>query len=613
MAVKRAKIFVVFLAIFLACISLVVIVSSVSSSGSVSGEDTVWIQQFGTISYDEAVDVAIDGDDNIYIIGNSTAGTFPGSIDPLGGNAFVRKYDSTMTPLWTRQWGSEQADRAKSMAVDDDGNVYVVGFTYLTIHNQTSMGKRDAVVLKYDTEGNHLWTRQFGTGGHDEALGVVVDEDGDVYVAGFVRGTLPGQTDSGELDGFVCKYDPGGNQLWTRQFGTGNTDDDIAFDVIVDATETVYAVGSTDGAFEGYDDPSAHNAFLRAYTSNGTYLWTQQFATGNQSHAFAAGNETADRVYVVGGSEGSLLGQPNIGSSDAFVAKYDSTGTAIQAEQFGTNLLDEAYDVTTDAIGNLYMVGRTNGTFPGQTASGDFDAFVVKYDVDANALWSYQLGSPFYDEALGVATDSEGNLYVVGRAHDGVADQSQIGQFDAFIVKIPHGVVPASAPIPTYTPPEPISPTPLDGGWVVQFGPGFDESANDVIVDASGDVYVVGKGSLDGYGRMWSGEALIRKYDASGNELWTRQFGTLWEDEIQGVVLHDDHIYVVGTTAGALPSCIHMDNYDGFLSKYDTNGNEIWTRQFGTDNADHVFDLAVDIWGNLYVVGDTMGAFPGLT
>ena len=124
---------------------------------------------------------------------------------------------------WIRQFGAAGPAFEFASAVDADGNIYVTGLTDGTLPGQTSVGEVDAFVRKYDAEGNELWTRQFGTSSSDLALGVAADAGG-VYVAGWTGGTLLGQTSAGDYDAFVRKYDSEGNELWTRQFGTSSSD-----------------------------------------------------------------------------------------------------------------------------------------------------------------------------------------------------------------------------------------------------------------------------------------------------------------------------------------------------------------------------------------------------
>ena len=107
---------------------------------------------------------------------------------------------------WTRQFGTSDNDYAPGLAVDASGNVYIAGYTLGALPGQSFSGSMDAFVRKYDGEGNELWTRQFGTSDNDSAYGLAVDASGNVYVAGETRGALPGQSSSGSLDAFLIKF-----------------------------------------------------------------------------------------------------------------------------------------------------------------------------------------------------------------------------------------------------------------------------------------------------------------------------------------------------------------------------------------------------------------------
>jgi hypothetical protein len=99
----------------------------------------------------------------------------------------------------------------------------------------------------------------------------------------------------------------------------------------------------------------------------------------------------------------------------------------------------------------------------------------------------------------------------------------------------------------------------------------------------------------------------VREYDAAGSEVWTRQFGTVGNDQAAGVALDGaGGVYVVGTFAVA-------GGTDAFVRKHDAAGGEVWTRQFGTPSADAALAVAADGAGGAYVTGETAGTFPGQT
>lgn len=145
-----------------------------------------------------------------------------------------------------------------------------------------------------------------------------------------------------------------------------------------------------------------------------------------------------------------------------------------------------------------------------------------------------------------------------------------------------------------------------------QFGTAEDDFANALAVDAGGNIMMAGStnGSLSG---SFAGEsdAFVRKYDPKGNELWTRQFGTVTIDEATALVVDaEGNIIVAGGTEGKL-SGSSAGYYDVFVRKYNPKGNELWTRQFGTAKDDFAKALAVDAEGNIVVAGTTMGNLSG--
>jgi hypothetical protein len=96
-------------------------------------------------------------------------------------------------------------DRTGSVSVDMGGNVLVAGYTDGTLPGESSAGGFDAFVRKYAPDGSLDWTRQFGTASTDVACSVSVDVDGNVLVAGYTDGTLPGESSAGGRDAFVAK------------------------------------------------------------------------------------------------------------------------------------------------------------------------------------------------------------------------------------------------------------------------------------------------------------------------------------------------------------------------------------------------------------------------
>ena len=259
--------------------------------------------------------------------------------------------------LWTRQFGTSEADAAKAVSVDGS-SVYVAG----------PMGLH-GFLQKFDPDGNALWTRQFGTSMEDFTNAVAAGASG-VYVAGYT-------TTADDHDVFLQKFDPDGNALWTRQFGTSEFD--FATAVAVDASG-VYVGGHTLGTFPG-ETSAGTDAFLRKYDFDGNVMWTHQFGTSGADGALAIAVD-AFRVYVAGWTTGTFPGQPSVtGYQDAFLRTYDPDGNVIWTRQFGPAETDAAHAVAVDASG-VYVAGKTG-----------IVAFVQKFDRDGKAVWTRQFGT----------------------------------------------------------------------------------------------------------------------------------------------------------------------------------------------------------------------------
>lgn len=259
-----------------------------------------WVRQFGTEADDEVFGAAVDGDGNVWLVG-ATAGDLVGA-NAGGVDAFVRKVDGDGVVLWAHQFGTASEDVATAVAVDEAGNGYVVGFTSGAL-GSASGAATDAFVRKFDPAGTVLWTRQFGAGSTsygDAAAGVAVDPAGRAVVVGSTAGVLAGVDGPGGglLDAFVRTYGADGDHVWTRQFGTDAADEARA--VAVDARGRVFVAGSTLGAFEGFHSEGMRDVFVRALDQDGRDLWMRQLGTAGDDFAHGASADAAGRLIVVG-------------------------------------------------------------------------------------------------------------------------------------------------------------------------------------------------------------------------------------------------------------------------------------------------------------------------
>ncbi len=381
-------------------------------TGNPSIDATPWFRQFGTSYGDTGRSVTTDSSGNVYVAGSCYS---PNTGDD---DAFISKFNSSGTEQWRRQFGAMGNEGFNSVAVDSAGNVFVAGFA-------PGWGS-DAFICKYDASGIEQWSRKFGDtnyGGssNDSLSSIALDSSGNVYVAG-----------AAGYDAFLGKYNGAlGGELWSRVFSPGGIDN--ASSVALDSSGNVYVAGYSNNGATG-------DAFIGKYDSSGTAQWTHQFGTGNVTYAKSLAVSSTGNIYVAGYTGGVFSGQTSPGSLDAFISRYDSSGTQQWVRQYGSSSEDYVYSVAVDSAENFYLAGRTLGAFSGQTPSGNFDAFMSKYSSSGDQQWTRQFGTSGGDCAYSVAVDSSDNTYLAGYTEGTFYGQTSAGPgySDAFVGKNVH-------------------------------------------------------------------------------------------------------------------------------------------------------------------------------
>jgi hypothetical protein len=391
-----------------------------------------WTAQFGTRHPDDANGAVIDPSGNLFVIGQ-TAGEFPGQKNAGMIDGFIRRYDTSGAEVWTRQFGTADRDIPKGVTLDDAGNVYMVGQTFGSLPGKTSAGGWDAFLRKYSPAGDEVWTTQFGGGGAESAASVRIDRAGNAYVVGGTRAALPGQTNIGDFDGFLVKFDAAGNQVWARQFGT--TVEDYTLAVTLDHDGSPVVAGETSGLLAGAAAAGGLDGFVRQYDRDGNVVWTRQFGSALDDYAVGASVGPNGDVLAVGTTTGALPGHKSAGEADAFIVAFSGQGGILWARQFGTSGVDDAEAIGFDASGHPFVAGRVGGPLGDTPSSGGSDAFLAATSPTGGILWVRQFGGAADDYAMALAI-GQGGFYVAGGTTGALPGQTNIGERDAFVVRI---------------------------------------------------------------------------------------------------------------------------------------------------------------------------------
>ena len=269
-----------------------------------------------------------------------------------------------------QQIGTAGIDYGFASTTDLEGNLYVGGWTSDSL-GEPNLGVRDSWLAKYDSNGNQLWSEQFGTAGI-ESVWSIANDGSNIYVVGDTSGDL-GNTNQGGRDVYLAKYDSNGNQLWIQQFGSSALD--LSYGVTIDSAGNIYISGQTLGDLGGPNNNTGQN-FLNSREAKQSTL---------------------------------------VPTTDSFVAKFDSDGNQLWIEKFGTAELDDFYNIAidTDSKGNVFAGGPTTSDFEGEHA-GLYDSWLVKVNNNGQLEWIEQFGTEDYEFLWGIDTDSKGNVYATG-------------------------------------------------------------------------------------------------------------------------------------------------------------------------------------------------------
>jgi hypothetical protein len=257
--------------------------------------------------------LAIDTDGTLYIAG-STRGAFAGP-NRGGVDFFIAAYTQAGALLWQDQIGTEVNDRAVDIRIGDNNDITLCAQTSGSLA-QENKGQADFVVARYNRSGQRLWLNQYGSQAEETAVCMEIDEQGQVYVGGTTHGNLASKESyQGQGDAFVAKISHTGERLWTRQFGSGDSEKVWHMALFQDGSGDILAGGS--------QYPSGKcQAFTRRYTAEGELVWTQAFGELD-TYGRTVAIDSANNCYMAGHTGADLFDVVNNGVQNLFIVGFD--------------------------------------------------------------------------------------------------------------------------------------------------------------------------------------------------------------------------------------------------------------------------------------------------
>ncbi|MCD4817187.1 MAG: SBBP repeat-containing protein [Candidatus Cloacimonetes bacterium] len=365
--------------------------------------DWQWATKVGGINYCHSFGIAIDDNGNSYITGyyvdTATFGSY--SLPYIGAaDIFAAKMDINGNWLWATKAGGNNNDHGYGIAIDADGNSYVTGRFRDTAtfgsYSLTSSGDADIFVAKIDLNGNWLWATKAGGIDWDFGKGIAIDDNGNSYVIGYFEDTATfgsySLTSSGVSDIFVAKMDANGNWLWASK--AGGSSYDYGFGIVLDDIGNSYLTGmfQDTATFGSYPLTSSgdFDIFVAKMNTNGNWLCVTKAGGSDWDEGSSIVIDDNGNSYVTGYFESTAtFGSYFLTSSgdfDIFVAKMDSNGNWLWASKAGGSNEDIGTSIAIDDNGISYVTGYFFNTAIFGTSSlissGNRDIFVAKLNSD---------------------------------------------------------------------------------------------------------------------------------------------------------------------------------------------------------------------------------------
>lgn len=404
---------------------------------------------------------------------------------------------------WANNYGYTNNERTENIAKDSENNIYVTGsfsgdsirFGSFKLTKLFPSYLSSIFLVKYDPTGNVIWAKTVS--GEANSYGIIIDKNDNVIIGGSFYSTMDfGSSvflnNGGSADIFIAKFTKNGGLIWARK--AGGTETDYCLGVGVDSIGNIYQTG------------------IVGYSSNSFF--------------------------------GSIMLTNSNSISDIYIAKYDSAGTPIWAQNIDGPCTASPTSIVTDENGNSYVCGwyynSSLDLYPFSLPnSGGRDAYIARYNANGDVVWAQKVGGSANDFAIDLALDNLNNLYVSGYFATNALDINgtlliNYGSNDIYLSKMD------------------VSDGNFD--WSKRIGGFGSDFTSTVSTDDGGNVY------------------LVADYNSSSIFVDTAEF------------------FNAGTT-----------NF--VVAKYNTNGSLLFSLTAGGNNTDYIINSVVSE-NNLYLVGD---------
>ena len=419
-----------------------------------------WVSDIGSArGWCKIYATKVDASNNVYVTGifKDTVDFDPSSnlktiISKGALDIFVAKYNSSGALVWVDAIGGTDDDQPNGLALDNSGNVSVVGQFKSAIFDTDpgpgvsqfiNTGGNDMFLINLDNNGNFLWSTAIGGHGDDIANGIAIDQSGNRYIVGQFQDTVKVGSNAlitaGTYGGLCAKYDASGNLKWT--FALGQSGDNGLHAITTDGNNNISVAGGFSGQVNfnplgsgSMQTAAGTSSFIGGYSgASGQLIWVKPITGTVVGNKFSLFTDASNNVYAAGSFTGNVnfgsgVSATATGGQDAFLTRYDAQGTISFGEDFargsnsGSKTTSESVFVGSD--GNIYLTGYFSGSANFDPSGsiilndhGQQDLFLAKYTSGGFNWWANNIGSGSgcgNVASYAVALDNASNILIAG-------------------------------------------------------------------------------------------------------------------------------------------------------------------------------------------------------
>lgn len=458
---------------------------------------------------------------------------------------------------WQKSWGGSSNDHFYDFVRTQNNESIVVGETFsFDVENLENKGKGDAVILKYDKNGNLIWQKSWGGNDWDSFNSVILTLNNEYIVAGNSYSTdIEGNENKGKSDVNIVKYDHDGSVIWQKSWG-GNKNDYFKKMILTKQEDLIVAVETTSTDIGDFNKTAKSDIVILKYNKNGDLIWQKSWGGNNYEYLYSLLLTKDDSFIVIGNSDSTdIEGISNNGGADAVIIKYDKNGNVIWQRNFGGAYYDSFHTVLLTSDDNFVIAGQySSNNIEGIVIDefNDNDFILLKIDQNGNVIWQKKGDGILYywSETTKIAETQDGGIIVNGF----ISDSEEI----------------------EYTTVNTAYITKVDSEGNVVWNKNYDEEYleyfNIIIPTKDNGILVsVEKYATEQGMEFYNGEedAILLKYNKDGEIVWKEEWGGSNADIFKNIIASENEIVsLVYSYSTNLEGLTKTDIYDGIILKY---------------------------------------------